>query len=121
MIAALARRLLIVDDHPSFRESARLLLSAEGYEVVSEVGDGAAALAAASALKPDVVLLDIRLPDADGFVVAAQLTAGPRGPVVVLTSTREDAALPHLVRESGARGFIPKAKLSGAAIDALLE
>ena len=115
------RRLLIVDDHPSFRESARLLLSAEGYEVVSAVADGAAALAAADVLKPDVVLLDIRLPDTDGFLVAAQLSAGPLGPMVVLTSSRDDAGVPRLVRESGARGFIPKAKLSGAALDALLE
>jgi len=115
------RRLLIVDDHPGFRESARLLLSAEGYEVVGAVGDGAAALAAAGALKPDVALVDIRLPDTDGFVVAAELTAGRPGPMVVLTSTREDAGLPQLVRASGARGFIPKAQLSAAALDALLE
>jgi DNA-binding NarL/FixJ family response regulator len=121
MIHGMPRRVLIVDDHPSFRESARLLLSAEGYEVVSAVGDGAAAIAAVHALKPDVVLLDIRLPDTDGFVVAAELTAGPLGPMVVLTSSRDDAGLPRLVRESGARGFIPKAELSGAALDALLE
>jgi DNA-binding NarL/FixJ family response regulator len=121
MIARVARTLLIVDDHPSFRESARLLLSAEGYDVVSEAADGAGALAAARALKPDVVLLDIRLPDIDGFVVAAELTAGPLGPAVVLTSSRDDAGLADLVRESGARGFIPKAELTGAALDAMLD
>ena len=120
MIRSMRRRVLIVDDHPGFRESARLLLSAEGYEVVSAVGDGASALTAAHALKPDLVLLDIRLPDIDGFVVAAELAAGPVGPVVVLTSSRDDAGVPRLVRESGARGFIPKAELSGAALDALL-
>ena len=69
---------LIVDDHPSFRATARLLLESEGFEVVGEAADGAAGLRDARALEPDLVLLDVQLPDIDGFEVAAQLTGGGR-------------------------------------------
>ena len=71
----MATSVLIVDDHPGFRASARMLLEAEGYDVVGEAGDGQAGLEAAAELHPDVVLLDIQLPDMDGFEVAAGLTA----------------------------------------------
>ena len=70
---------LIVDDHPSFRATARLLLESEGFEVVGEAADGAAGLREARALEPDLVLLDVQLPDIDGFEVAAQLTGGGDG------------------------------------------
>src|SRR5881227_1792297 len=73
-MVAVARRVLIVDDHESFRSSARLLLEAEGYEVVGEAEDGAAALRAVEELSPELVLLDVQLPDVDGFDVAARLT-----------------------------------------------
>ena len=112
--------MLIVDDHPTFRATARVVLEAEGYEVVGEVGDGAAAIEAAGALSPDIVLLDVQLPDTDGFAVAARLTANGNGPAVVLTSSRDAADFGPLVTESGARGFVPKAELSGAAIAALV-
>ena len=113
---------LIVDDHPSFRATARALLEAEGYEVVGEAEDGASALAAAASLRPDVVLLDVQLPDLDGFQVAARLSAGSNGcgPAVVLTSSRDGSDFGPLVAESGARGFVAKAELSGAALAALL-
>jgi DNA-binding NarL/FixJ family response regulator len=111
---------LIVDDHPSFRASARMLLQAEGFDVVGEAEDGASALAAAAELRPDLVLLDVQLPDMDGFDVAARLTAGTLGPAVVLVSSRDGADFGGLVRDCGARGFIPKAELSGSRIAALL-
>jgi DNA-binding NarL/FixJ family response regulator len=112
---------LIVDDHPSFRATARLLLESEGFEVVGEASDGTSGLDAARALEPDLVLLDVQLPDIDGFEVAARLTNGRSAPVVVLTSSRDESDFGPLVSESGARGFVPKAELSGAALLALLE
>ena len=110
---------LIVDDHPTFRASARLLLEAEGYDVIGEAGDGASALRSARELAPQVVLLDVQLPDIDGFDVAARLLDGEDGPVVVLTSSRDGADFGPLVERSGARGFIPKAELSGERLRAL--
>ncbi len=112
--------LLIVDDHPGFRSLARRLLTAGGFEVVGEAADGHAAIAAARTLRPDVVLLDIQLPDIDGFEVAARLRDGEARPVVVLVSTRDRADYGERVEQSGARGFIPKAELSGTALRALL-
>ena len=110
---------LIVDDHPTFRLTARLLLEAEGYEVVGEAGDGASAIDAARKLAPQLVLLDVQLPDIDGFDVASRLLDGEDGPVVVLTSSRDGADFGPLIERSGARGFIPKAELSGERIRAL--
>ena len=83
---------LIVDDHGGFRESARALLEAEGFTVVGCAADGAAALAAVQRLRPEVVLLDVQLPDLDGFAVAEQLAAVPGPPRVVLISSRDAAA-----------------------------
>ncbi len=111
---------LIVDDHPSFRASARSLLQAEGFEVVGEAENGVAALRLAKELHPDVVLLDVQLPDFDGFEVAERLTKIGDGPDVVLTSSRDRVDFGPLVAESGARGFIAKDELSGAAIASLL-
>ena len=114
-------RVLIVDDHPSFRATARALLEAEGFDVVGEAEDGASALRAARALHPELVLLDVQLPDTDGFAVAAALTANNgSAPAVVLTSSRDADDFGELVAASGARGFVPKAELSGAALSALL-
>ena len=111
---------LIVDDHPSFRATARTLLSAEGFEVVGEAEDGESAIAAVYELKPDLVLLDVQLPDIDGFEVAARLRSNGTSPAIVMTSSRDCCDFGSLVAESGALGFIPKAELSGAAIAALL-
>ena len=108
--------LLIVDDHPGFRSLARKLLEAGGFEVVGEAANGHAAVASARELGPDVILLDIQLPDIDGFEVTARLADGEAGPVVVLTSTRDRADYGERVERCGARGFIPKAELSGAAL-----
>ena len=111
---------LIVDDHPSFRASARLLLESEGWEVVGEAADGARAIAAATELAPDVVLLDIQLPDVDGFEVSSRLASNGAAPAVILVSSRDCEDYGSLAQRSGARGFIPKAELSGAALEELL-
>jgi DNA-binding NarL/FixJ family response regulator len=112
--------LLIVDDHAGFRSLARRLLTSGGFDVVGEATDGQAAVTAARRLRPDLVLLDIQLPDIDGFEVTARLADGGAGPVVVLTSTRDRADYGERVAQSGARGFLPKAELSGAALQAFL-
>jgi DNA-binding NarL/FixJ family response regulator len=111
---------LIVDDHASFRATARELLEAEGFEVVGEAADGRSALEAAGRLEPDVILLDVYLPDTDGFETASQLLA-TNGSAVILTSSRDGSDFGSLVSKSGARGFVPKAELSGARLTALLE
>jgi DNA-binding NarL/FixJ family response regulator len=112
---------LIVDDHPSFRLTARALLEAEGFDVVGEAEDGETALEEAARLHPEVVLLDVQLPGIDGFEVAARLTSNNgASPAVVLTSSRDATEFSGLVERSGARGFVPKAELSAAALTALL-
>jgi DNA-binding NarL/FixJ family response regulator len=111
---------LIVDDHSAFRNSARALLQAEGFDVVGEAADAAAALRAVAVLRPEIVLLDIRLPDLDGLALAEQLAAGSNAPAVVLTSSRDAAAYGSRLQTTPARGFIPKSALSGAALAALV-
>jgi CheY-like chemotaxis protein len=113
-----ATTILIVDDHPSFRRCARALLEADGFAVVGEAEDGEGALSAIDTLHPDVVLLDIQLPDMDGFSVLDRL--GAKAPPVVLVSSRDATDYNGLIRSSGARGFIAKAELSGAAVRSLL-
>jgi DNA-binding NarL/FixJ family response regulator len=114
------KRVLIVDDHAGFRTTARALLEAEGYEVVGEAETGVAALRAARELKPDVILLDVALPDFDGFEVASRLQRNGSAPAIVITSSRDASDFGALIAESGARGFIPKAELSGAALASLI-
>jgi DNA-binding NarL/FixJ family response regulator len=115
------KSVLIVDDHPSFRASARRMLEAAGYDVVGEAEDGAAAIEAARRLRPEVVLLDVRLPDLDGFEVARRMLDLPAWDVqIVLTSSQESSDLGDAIGSSGARGFIPKAELSGGAVAAVL-
>src|SRR4249919_113986 len=112
---------LVVDDHPSFRASARAVLESEGYDVVGEAEDGASALAAIAELQPQVVLLDVQLPDMTGFDVCAALESrNGSAPIVILVSSRDASDYGDLVSASGARGFVPKAELSGEAISALL-
>jgi DNA-binding NarL/FixJ family response regulator len=112
---------VIADDHPSFRASARAILEADGFQVVGEADDGAAAIAASRLLGPDVMLLDVQLPDMDGFAVLSQLDLSDGRPAVVLVSSRDAADYGGMIEQSGARGFIPKAELTGSALSALLE
>ena len=110
---------LIVDDHPSFRASARAILEADGFTVVGEAADGTTALAELRRLRPDVVLLDVQLPDMTGFDVCVE--CGDLDTTsVVLVSSRDATDYGSLIESSGARGFVPKAELSGEAIVSLL-
>jgi DNA-binding NarL/FixJ family response regulator len=107
---------LIVDDHAGFRSLARRLLVAEGFDVVGEAGSGVLAIESARRLRPEVVLLDIQLPDLDGFEVARRLEDERPGTATVLISTRDSTAYRRRLESSPALGFIPKGKLSGAAL-----
>jgi len=109
---------LVVDDHPGFRASARRLLELDGLQVVGEAVDGRSALRLARELAPQVVLLDIGLPDLSGFEVAERL--GGAAARVVFVSSRGSGDLGRRVEASGALGFIPKDELSGEAVLALL-
>jgi len=111
---------LIVDDHPGFRSSARALLEAEGFDVVGEADNGVSALAAIGRLHPGVVLLDIQLPDIDGFEVAERLAHAGDPPAVVLVSTRGVSSYRRRLARSPVRGFISKSELSGNALSALV-
>jgi two-component system response regulator EvgA len=110
---------LIVDDHAGFRFQARAVLEADGFTVVGEANDGTSGLAAARSLQPDFVLLDVGLPDIEGFEVARELAVDGPPPLVVLTSSRDASAYGPRIRLSRALGFIPKDELSGSAIRAL--
>jgi DNA-binding NarL/FixJ family response regulator len=117
----MARTVLIVDDHPSFRASARRMLEADGLEVVGEAQDGETALTAAAQLRPELVLLDVRLPDIDGLEVARRMLREPGWrPQVVLVSSHDHSDFGDAIGASGARGFIPKSELSTEAIESLV-
>jgi DNA-binding NarL/FixJ family response regulator len=114
------KTVLIVDDHDGFRDSARTLLESEGFEVVGTCANGASAIAAVERLRPDVVLLDVQLPDLDGFAVAERLTTVTHPPSVVLVSSREAGAYGPRLEAAAACGFLPKGELTGAALRALI-
>jgi two-component system nitrate/nitrite response regulator NarL len=114
-----SRRILIVDDHAGFRASARRMLEAGGFEVVGEAGDGAGAVSGVRELVPDVVLLDVQLPDANGIDLAGRLTSNGPAPAVILTSSRPSDQLGDLT-SSGALAFIPKDELTASAIERLV-
>jgi len=114
----MGRTVFIVDDQPEFRLRVRELLDSEGFVVVGEAGDVQSAIAAGLHLHPQVMLVDVRLPDGSGTDIARATRAWASPPVVVLTSTADYS---HAVRECGAAGFIPKASLSGARLAAVVE
>lgn len=114
----MAKTILIVDDYAPFRDRARSLLESEGFEVVGEAENGVTALRIAKEVHPDVVLLDVQLPDFDGFEVADRLRKLEPAPVVVLTSSRDDYR--SLVAASAARAFLRKDELSGETLASAL-
>jgi CheY-like chemotaxis protein len=104
-------RVLIIDDDARFRSLARALLEAKGYAVVGEAADGEQALATARRLRPDAALLDVQLPDTDGFALARRLTDAHHGLRILLTST--DPTLGAQARwDGGAVAFVPKDELA---------
>jgi DNA-binding NarL/FixJ family response regulator len=111
---------LVVDDHAGFRASVRELLEAEGFEVVGEAVDAASGIEAARSLRPDLVLLDIQLPDTDGILASRRIAELNGRTAVVLTSSCDIADIATALAESPARGFIPKSELSGGTIRELL-
>lgn len=112
---------VIVDDHAGFRAMARHLLEDAGFEVVGEAADGGSGLGTVRALRPGLVLLDVGLPDLDGFTVAEELARTSPETAVVLTSVRPAADYgPHRVTAASARAFVPKAELSGTILSELL-
>ncbi len=116
----MCRRVLIVDDNGAFRAAARQLLERGGFVVVAEASDGVEGLRAAREHAPDLAIVDLQLPDFDGFEVAERLAALEPGPAVILTSSLDGADFGALVAGSSALGFVPKAELSPRAIAALL-
>ena len=114
------RTVLIVDDHDGFRRDARAMLEADGFEVVGEAADGQSAVAVAARLRPSLVLLDVQLPDLDGFEVAVRLAEAADPPAVVLTSSRSASTYRRRLADSPARGFVTKSELSGEGLAALV-
>lgn len=113
-------RVLIVDDHPGFRAAARAVLENDGYIVIAEADDGTSGIDAATDLRPDVVLLDVQLPDVDGFEVCERIATSGSTAAVILVSGRPAAAFRRRLADSSARGFIAKADLLPGAVGALL-
>jgi DNA-binding NarL/FixJ family response regulator len=112
--------LLIVDDHAHFRESAQALLELEGFHVVGLAADGEEALEAVERLEPEIVLLDVQLPGADGFEVARALAARLHAPRVVLISSRDRSAYAEQLNDAPVSGFLGKSEISGVALHALV-
>jgi DNA-binding NarL/FixJ family response regulator len=119
-IAPMSRTIVIVDDHAAFRSAARSVLVAHGFDVVGEAVDGAQALRLVAELHPAVVLLDIALPDIDGFEVARRLARTPEPPDVVLISSRDRDSFGGRLKDAPVRGFLGKHELSGVALGRLL-
>jgi DNA-binding NarL/FixJ family response regulator len=115
------RSVLIVDDHDVFRTQVRALLEAAGYEVVGEAGDGSTGVSEAVRLAPELVLLDVQLPDISGFEVARRLREHVGLRAIVLISSRDRSDYGARIERSGADGFISKSELSAGALQAILE
>jgi DNA-binding NarL/FixJ family response regulator len=114
-------RIVIVDDDPTFLATVRTLLEADGFDVVGEALNGVEGVATAEELEPDLVLVDVNLPDIDGFEVVERLAERESAPPVVLTSIRAESDFGDLVEKSRAYGFITKADISGAALARILD
>ena len=113
-------RLLIVDDHRLVRDGlVRLLSECPGIEIVGAIADGAGAIESAEALRPDVVLLDIALPDIDGLDVIEEICARSAGTRVLMVSMHSEAEYARIAAERGASGLISKSACPERLIDAI--
>ena len=112
--------MLVVDDDPTFRRLARLLLAARGLDVIAEAGSVAEALATARRVRPAAALVDVELPDGDGFALAGELSALSWSPRVVVTSVQSGRHFPAEAVRNGAKAFVRKADLSTAPLAAWL-
>jgi CheY-like chemotaxis protein len=110
----------VVDDNAGFRGLAARILTSWGYDVI-EAGSVAEAVACVLERRPHTVLVDVGLPDGDGFGLTEQLVGLPSPPRVVLISTDADAGNRSAARRAGAVGFLPKDELLGGALQALLD
>jgi two-component system response regulator EvgA len=114
-------RVLVVDDNDAFRAAARQLLERGGFVVVAEAAAGADGVSAAREHLPDLAIVDVQLPDFDGFALAEQLRALDQAPTVILTSSLDPTDFGALFDTSPALGFIPKAELSARRIETLID
>lgn len=112
--------ILLVDDHAGFRRVARRLLESGGLNVVGEAADGREALALVRTLRPDVVVLDVLLPDMDGFVVATRLAALPTPPLIVLISSLTRDELGTRIDAAPVAGFLAKDEFNGQRLAELV-
>lgn len=119
-VRAMGRTVLIVDDHAGFRAAARALLAAGEFDVVGEAEDGASAVAAAASLQPEIVLLDVQLPDLDGFAVAEELARTGVPSAVVLISSRDVSSFRRRLAANPDWRFIAKSDLSEEALAAAI-
>jgi DNA-binding NarL/FixJ family response regulator len=112
----IAVSILVVDDDPTFRRLARRLLAAHGLAVVAEAGSVADALSTARTVRPTAALVDVELPDGDGFALAGELSAMAWSPRVVVTSVQSGKHFPAEARRNGAEAFVLKADLPAAPL-----
>jgi DNA-binding NarL/FixJ family response regulator len=119
-MAVMRSSILVIDDDRAFRGLAIRMLEAMGMDVVGEAGTFAAGAAAAAELRPDAALVDVRLPDGDGFVLAERLAALPWRPRIVVTSSDPDAAATAAALQAGAVGFVAKADLPDGTLRRML-
>ena len=117
----MARSVLVVDDDASFRHLAGRILTGWGHTIIGEAGTVEEAVARAKELRPDTALVDIGLPDGDGFALTRQLRAMPWPLRVVLISSDSDSANGSAAERAGASGFLPKDEMPGAALRRLIE
>jgi DNA-binding NarL/FixJ family response regulator len=115
------RTILLVDDDELFRRWAIAWLRAEGYDIVGEADRADTAVSWVRRLRPEVVLVDVQLPDIDGFELTELLRAEPQAPAIVLISSRDAADYGNRISASGARGFLRKDQLTADAIERLLQ
>ena len=119
-VASILGRVLIVDDSPSFRRAAGLLLTAQGCDVVGEAGSAAEGLLLTSALRPDLVLLDVSLPDGSGIELCAKLTDLTGPPQIIVISSRDGAGFQAAALASGAIGFLAKSRFSAGRLATMI-